>query len=757
MILPVPRDSVQSQDLEYAISSFNPDYVLLPDDEISDSLAEMLKQMPSCPVKLTLEDIKHIGGITHDSGIPVITLNSFRRVEFPHIIRTLNSVYREPLSDSNFFTTDSSRFSGILPLQFGNPLPRYKEYMRDHLNAESVCINSIEALIKTSLLESVGVLKSAIFATSTEIISAEGSLFGGMVDHEKICNMFLHESNSVLVASSFWNLRRLRVGFSNKLVLPKEEFIKHLESCLQILSDFLPSMRNLTVHVETSIEEAKILADNVSTIFKSLNREICVEVNYKSLWFGHYSGAVYSSKPIAMTREVSLDKSIHFSPTPPEGYENSRCLFGYDAEVEFSSGNSLSLPSSQSTAVLLSNRLEQIEYEEQSKGYSNLDMLNNKLQPVRTRNRGISGVAIAGDECRVYLPESKEIISRLLKGLNLTFEPTDHTRYAQGFIKRFGGFEETRQLVSSGGTKIFVALGSERAKEKGFKQSQIADFLVLTFKLNKGEARKLVNENLPPLLAKELIYRGSSLKCPVCSLETWYKLESITEFVECIGCAESFQLQSLSTIEFAYKPNELAARFLGSDGQAVLATASFLSRIVPHRNIQMGGEIKSVGKSAAIAEIDLFILAREHLIISECKSYRCIDREKADGIIRHLERVVKLAAQIGAEAVVLGIVTTSIQCDLFTPISKIAEGAVDKGIGVHLLLNDEMYLRGQEETKVSKPHELSLNRLLVHEQTIRQDTSISVGKPIEEYRWEEQDKLINEDLIEPWKVELHIQ
>lgn len=756
-IFPVPNNNNQGIYLQYALYSINPDYVLLPEKELPSDIEEILNQLPSYCLRFSSEQIEAIANISdHLSWFPVQTLSSFNRRDFPHIISTLNTKYSDPLQNSNFCLISSNPlFDLAVSLQFGRPSNRYQGHLRNHLNARSISVNSIETFFKTSLLTAVDLFRSPISVTKTEITNKESTWGWSTKDHHKVFNLFLYELDDLNVAASFWNSRRLDIGYSNKSILPKQSFIEDLEGCITLLSAFFPSILELQIYVNLSNDDAVALANDVRLIFDRLDRSIYVKVFCQNIGFDFRPGKVYSSKPIITTRQISsVDKSICFSPVVPPGHENSISAFGYDSEIEFSFGKSFSMPFIQASAVLLSNRIEQVNSSETSTNSFSSDWQQLKTQPVRPADKGVTGIAVSNEECRIYFPESKEIIARWLKDVGFLFKPNDHTRYAQGFIKRFGGFDKTRHLINSGGTKIFIALGSDRARRCGFKYSEIVGFLTHNFSLSNKAARNLVDQNLPELLETGLIYRGYPLKCSSCGLQDWYKLEKISEFVECVGCAENFQLNNLRSLEFAFKPNELAARFLNSDGQAILLTVSFLTWLAASGHTQLGGDVIRIGENQPFAEIDLFILVRDFLVLAECKSCRILDEAKANEIIQHLERVVETAILIDARAVVLGIATASVSCDLFSLVTAVVQTAVEKGIGVHLLINDDFYLWGQEENKVTESWQLRVEELLVQEEPLADYLPISAGEPVIEYSWQREDTLINRDLLERWEQEL---
>ncbi|OBQ41870.1 MAG: hypothetical protein AN485_00935 [Anabaena sp. MDT14b] len=766
-IFPVPDDTDKLILLQYALESINPDYIFLPEQDIPENVTEILDEFPSRCLKLSSERIEDIANLNdHLLGLPLQTVNGSQIREFPHIIRVLNSIYKNPLSDTNIcLISDNSTFGHEIFLQFGKPSNQYQGYLSNHLNARLISINSIEALLKASLLTAIGILTNSLSMTEMEILHTASTGGWSIRDHEKVCNLFLYEFNDINIAAIFWNYRRLDIDYINKFCLPKKDFLQNLEEYISILSNFFLSMQELRIYVNLLNDEAINLANQINNIFNKFDRNIFVRVFYNNSGFDFQPGSVYSSKPIVTTREISsLDKSIRFSPVVPSGHENSNYLFGYDAEIEFASGESFSAPFTQTSAVLLSNHIQQIKYSENSQYPLLKDWQQRKTQPVRPAEKGVTGLVYSNAECRIYLPESEEIIARWLKIKGLFFELNDHTRYAKGFIKRFGGFDKTRDLIMSGGAKIFRVFGtsesdikgsklSHKSEQSGLKYSQIEGSLKQKLNLSQADARKIVKQNLPALLEAGLLYRGHPLKCPTCGLEDWYKLEKVNEFIECNGCAENFQLESLTSLEFAYKPNELAARFLKTGGEAVLSTAVFLSWLASYRDIQLGGDISRLREEQSFAEIDLFILVKNVLILAECKSWRVIDESKANDIIKHLEKVIETAVLVNAKVVVLGIVTTSITCDLHSLVSDVAQNATEKGIGVHLLLNDTFYLWGQKENEIKEKWQLNVGLLVVSKEKLLHYQVVSVGEPIRQYSWDEGDQLVDRNLVESWRQE----
>lgn len=755
-IFPVPNDKELAL-LEYALHSINPDYIFLPEEELPDNVTELLNQFPSASLKLSSNQIENIANYKNEGYPPLRfeNFNSFSRAELPHIFRVLNFVFKNKLSDSNICCASDNFDESFL--QFGKPSDLYQRYLINDLNGKLISINSIEAFLKMSLLAAFGMLKTPVSLSQIKATYSQKSLVDfGIEDITEVFNLFLYESGDINVAASFWNSRQLDINYSNKLILSKHHFVNNLRKVVAILSNFFPSMRVLTIYATLSEEEAKALAEKVKTVFNDFKRNIFVKIYYRGFAFNFRRGNIYSiGKPIVTTRTIySLDRSIRFSPIVPSGYENSKCLVGYDAEVEFSSGKTLSAPLMPSSAALLSKSIKSVQYLESNQSFEPTNWQDRKTLSVRPAEKGITGLAVSNGECRIYFPDSKEILARWLKRLGINLKLNDRTRYAEGFIKRFGGFEKTASLVNSGGTKIFVVLNEGGAKQCGYKYSEILSGMNKKFSLKSGDTKKIVQRNLLRLLETGLIYRGFPLECPSCGLQDWYKLDKADEFVECAGCAENIQLKNLEKLEFAYKPNELAARFFSTDGPALLSTAVFLSKLNPSRHIQLGGELLRLSEKQLLAEIDIFIFIKNILIVAECKSRREVDEKKAKEIIEDLNKKIETAVEIKAKVVVLGIVTASpVKFDLHSLVADVAaESAIKKGIGVHLLLNDRLYLWGKQGVTNAWP--VSVEELLV-EEFLPYYPPVSAGEAVTEYKQLQADKLVNQDLLQSWQQELY--
>jgi hypothetical protein len=306
-IFPVPNNAAQIALLQHALYSINPDYIFLPEEDLPVQIIEILDQSPSRYLKLSSGRIEDIANINdHLLGLPVETLNRFSIREFPHIVKVLNYLYRNPLSDSNIcLISDSSLFNTEISLQFGRPSNLYQGYLINHLNAQSISIYSTENLLKTWLLTAIGLLKSPISMTKTEITQTQSSWDWQIRDHQKVCNLFLYELGDINIAASFWNSRRLDIGYSNKLIVPKQNFLDNLQESISILSSFFPSMREVIISVTSSHDDATELGNNVQTVFNQLERSIFVRVFYQN--FGlTFTQAVFTLASLSSQQEKFL-------------------------------------------------------------------------------------------------------------------------------------------------------------------------------------------------------------------------------------------------------------------------------------------------------------------------------------------------------------------------------------------------------------------------------------------------------------------
>ncbi|MBD1841025.1 hypothetical protein H6F78_18125 [Coleofasciculus sp. FACHB-64] len=577
-ILPIPENDVEADTFNLALRWIDPDYIFIPRQGIPPYIDQVLHQLPALQRPISLEEIQE-----HIHGYNLIYLH---KGTLSHIGLILESLYPNSLENSNIRLVEPSNIFNLeLALQGGVPTQLYRNYLVQNLAADVFSPpHTIEQLIKLSLLLSQGNNPISLTMSKTRRKWDAFEPYNMWTnDAETLC-LFLDDDQNIGIATAFWNCSWLFP--KNKLFLPREAFLKDIEHHASLIVEVLPTIRALFVTSPIDPEGALALCSHLKNAFAAAGREVLVKVSYRDFRFDWIKGAVSFGNVVNFTRIRNPDGSIRFDLPVPFGHENTEFAFGYNAEVKFASGKLFSIPATPAASVLLRNELWRIERAENNQdGIGELWLRQDS--PVRAAAKGITGTALAGKECHFYVHPDDVVIIRQLKDAGFKINPNKHTRYAQGFVKRFGGFEKTRHLVNQGGLNIISVLRHPQAKEGGLNFQQTVEFMSQRG-ISKDEARNLLEQQLPLLLSSRLVRRGYSLRCCHCDLTEWYSIEDAGEFVECMGCAEPFQL-SLKNPVFAYKPNELAARFVEEGGQAVLMTAALLYQIEPSAFIKFGG------------------------------------------------------------------------------------------------------------------------------------------------------------------------
>ena len=715
-MMPVPRNELEAGNLKFGLEQLSPDYIFLPVpiQELPDHTREVLEQYPSVKFDVSKDAIwEHIDGY---NPLPL------RGGKLSYVPLLLEKLYPTGLDQSIIaLPAEGDSFDFAIDLQAGVYSSDYGNYL-EHTLAAIVLdpTNTVEELLHTCFN-----LSRFHNPTSLTMIETKQSWNVGVsnmlwiTDQDILC-LFLDDGEDINVATAFWNSRK--ITRENKLFLPRDAFLNNLSSNVAMIIDNLSSIRGIFITTPTDHKNAIGLRTEIKNAFAAAGRDITVRVRYDSFGYDYPNVAIYSGQPESLTRVIGADGAIRLRPPTPFGHENTEFAFGYDAEVEFVSGRHLSMPSTLPGSVLLSNEKERIERADEDYRW-----LRGAFT-VRPMIKGISGTAQAGDETRFYIHLDDYIVSKHLKYAGFEVKPNPHTRYAQGVVNRFEGINKVSSLVGKGGVEIILALNAHRAQQNGFLREQIIGYLQNQRALTNHEATASVNEQLPLLLRAGLVRRGYPLRCPHCDLNDWYSVEKIQELIECGGCAQLFQLPY--KIQFAYKANELAARFVKEGGQAVLMVTALLLEIENLGFIQYGGDLLHIGSSTAFAEVDIFWLTEQAFTIAECKSIHQIGQLELSQIKDSLEKTIEAAALIGAGVVILGVSTSSDIIDLCNVVADASQGAQQQGIGVHLICNGKLYLWGnQDETDTLM---INLQHLLCTRQEVQ--TEKSVGElPIHGY------------------------
>ncbi|HEY9628472.1 MAG TPA: hypothetical protein V6C84_14320 [Coleofasciculaceae cyanobacterium] len=757
-ILPIPNNDEEINRFISTLEWMNPDCIFIPREGISIQMSQVLESLPSLKRLISKEEVEqHINSTGNNQlRLPSGSLS--------HIGVILSAIYQNPLEKSNiYFVRPYKKFNLEIALHLGQPSETYLNYLIEHLGANFILPpKNIELLIKTFLVTTKFLNPSTLTLLSTT--QSHNLLLSPYLietnDPETLC-LFLDDGQDLGIATAFWNCRWIFPR--NKVFLPREEFLRDVKAyALQIVT-FMPYIRALHVTTPCNSEEALDLYSYLKSAFTDAGRELSVKVNYRDFSFDWIPGTLFSGKTADFTRAITSEGCIRFDPSVPIGHEKTNFIIGYDAEVKFISGRHFFTPKTLTNSHLLTNELWRLEYSEENKDNLGELWLKRDL-PVRAGIKGISGLALPGKECSFYIHSDHIVITQHLKDVGLELKPNQHTRYAQGLVKRFGGLEEVLSLMNDGGFNILSAFASRRTASRGFYRENIINYLQKAHSFSEKEANNLLNQKLKSLLASGLIRRGYSLKCPHCNLLNWFLLKEIGEFLECRGCAENFQLP-LNGIEFTYESNELATQLIHEGGLAVLMTAASLKRILDSRSsfIQFGGDLFPTGSKINTNEVDLFWLTEDAFIIAECKSFFDLstqqDKQKLEKRIEEIKnsltKNVDLAKRINAKAVILGIATNlSEMPKLFDFLPELVKMAKDQGIGLHLALNEKIHLMGSMNGV--DPRNIKLNNLLVDKEALLDDWS--VGESPNHYGGAVgSNGLFDEETLKQWKLELENQ
>ncbi len=651
-------------------------------------------------------------------------------------------------------------FDFELSIQYGKISTIYRKYLTEYLAANFLkAPHNFEELVKSSLLLASNYNPICL----TEIKIGKKQPLDNPIQLRMNCSslltIFLGDDQDIDIAAAYWNTRSFGLQNTNKLYLPKSEVLNNIERLIALILECMPSIAEILIVINTDIREAENLAEQVYQAFVIVLPHFRVEVIYQNFHLIFFRGQAYSGNPINTTYIKFEDGSIRFSPPVPIGHQNREFLFGWEAEVRLASSRRLLLPINKSSAVFLSNSQHQIEWADKNPDRSEL------FQGLSTRasSKGITGTISYKKDCRLYIPTDETVISERFRDADLKIEINEHTRYAQGFIKRLGGFRKTIDFVNDNGLGICKALerrtedNNRQVQQGGYKIDNIYQWLNNIGIKDQTSKKKFVSKHLLALLSFGLVRRGYTLSCSHCNLKTWHPIERVQEFIECVGCAEPFQLPELDKIHFTYKLNELASHFLINGGDAVLMTAAVLYQLMPDSWIQLGGNIHRQREKNAFAEIDVIGLEADTLVLAESKSYSQIKEQHIEQIEESLQKTIEVATLVNAQIVLLSITTSSSNSELHTlhtVVSEISRKYKNSGIGVHLAINGKFHPWGEEV--IIEPCEWSgsLDKGKFYKETPEEQVlSVVVGE-LPAQRSFFSDPLFDDEAMQRWRLEL---
>lgn len=722
-ILPVPNSNEEMTSFYVTLNCINPDYVFVP-KELPAQVAKSLQKLSALTIPISNH---HVNQHINDTGNNLLRLSSG---SLSHIGSVLSEIYKTPLEDSDVYFIDSKgTFRLELGLHLGLPSQNYQRFLSKRLKAHSFSEpESVADLLRICLTATKMTNPSILTLLRTTRSSSINFYLMQIDDAETLC-LFLDDGKTLGIATAFWNCKWLSPV--NKIFLPRDAFLEDIKAHALKILEFMPSIRAIHITTPLDREAALDLYNHLKKIFSDAGRDLLVKIIYGDFHFDWVPGTLSSGSTANFTRIITSEGCVRFDPTTPIGHEKNDFNFGYDVEVKFASGRRFFSPKSLTGSRLLANELWRLEYSE--KNEDNLGKYWLRLNPtVRAGVKGIAGTAVPGRECSFYIHPDHVVITEHLKDVNLELKPNQHTRYAQGLVKRLGGIEDVVELINDGGSEIISALASRRDLARRSYAEDIISFLKKKRSFNEKDAKSLLNRKLQPLLASSLLRRGYSVTCPNCNLCNWFLLEEVREFVECKGCADKFQLP-LHGLKFAFEPNELATQLIQEGGLAVLITAACIKSILDSSSsfIQFGGDLFPSNSKVNTNEVDLFWLTDDAFIIAECKSFFDLSEQtdaqklqkRIEKIRESVEKNINLAKRINAQVVLLGIATNFDEIPgLFEVVLSLAEFAETQGIALHLVLNGKIHLKGSSES--FEPREIKVSHLLLPEESMQNEWSV---------------------------------
>lgn len=755
----IPRDELSHQDEENLIlESMNGNYVFTPRDRLPNQLSQVLNNLPILQRPISRQEVEqHINASRRD-------LLRLRDGSLSHIQQILIAKHSSPLEESTIRLLDATDpFRVEIALHEGLPSLAYREYLREYLGAKTISQpENTEQLLKAFLVTTKRYNPCKVTLINTGK-NADGfnRYITETTDAKTLC-LFLDDGEDLGIATAFWNLKWFHP--ENRVFLPRREFLENSSSHVRQIIEFMPYIRAVNIMTPLDRQEALELYSRIRSSFLEVEREILVKIYYGDFRFDWLPGTLSLGKPADFTRAVTSENGVRFTPVAPIGHENTDFAFGYDSEVSFVSGRRFFSPKTLMSSRLLANELWRLEYAEENRDELGENWLRQGL-PARAATKGVSGVALPNRECSFFIHSDEVVITQQLKEVGFKVRPNEHTRYAQGLVKRLGGIEKVANLLRQGGADIISVLVVDRANQVGLFEDDIKSNLIRKRNYNHQAAQKIIKQKLKPLLASDLLRRGYCYQCPTCNLKSWLSLEELSEFIECKGCAEREQMP-LDEMKFSYKPNELAAQLVGQGGLAVLMTASTLRQTLSSSSgfIQFGGDFLRMDNSKS-SEIDLFWLTEAGLVISECKSIfesqkgeeseKHKTQEKIERTKESLRKNLEVAKRINAVAVVLGIFTNLPDIsNLIAIITELAEVAQSDKIGLHLVVNEKLYLWGEPD--VVDLRRTRLYDLLVDEEYLSDESS--VGESPRSYGGEVgANGFYSSETFKRWEAELRTQ
>ena len=203
-------------------------------------------------------------------------------------------------------------------------------------------------------------------------------------------------------------------------------------------------------------------------------------------------------------------------------------------------------------------------------------------------------------------------------------------RHFKAMVRFVGGLDHLHFLCDDYWLRVLFNAQVRKGKAYNYKQlDQMA---------RPVDASERFTLQFEELVERYILYRGYSMVCDACAVETFYLLERITDSMMCPGCRLPIKLPL--ELEFAFALNPLFLAGINQGAVTVLLTALYLSQQC--RSFEWDTMLQ-VGAT----DIDLLALCDDELIVAECKD------TIRPGLAEQIERVKSVAEQISADRLML--------------------------------------------------------------------------------------------------------
>ena len=466
-IIPLPQEGKAEVEEQFfdAIESFNPDYIFLPHEmyqhRASDSIPAVIQELQRrSSARLEKFDPSHVRSFATVSGwlgCGISTRGGGRLGYLMPNTLMLSNLHPQGLKPENsrlVLPRMDGPFGFFLRLKSGAPCAEISDYLLNSLGATPLrSPNSCAELIQIQIvcykrITPAGTTTAKCRTSITNASKAEHSIF---LDDDVLGIFLCENEHDTATACCFWNARGS--SLADALILPRTEFEADLEAHVKLICEAFSVLRGVYVVTPGDSTLLAYWHQSLKAAFAARGRDVAVYAMASGYQFPPGVPNLRWGNPITLSRAVRSDNSVIFSPPVPPAHDrrDGGYAFACDVEVTLAGGRKLNLPPTNTSAVLLSRDLEEIEYAERGEIAA---AYYRESASVRPRWRGLSLVATADSEATFFLPPDNDVVTRHLADKGYAVRPNRQTRYAQGIVNLLGGYVGASRFFLNEGLEV---------------------------------------------------------------------------------------------------------------------------------------------------------------------------------------------------------------------------------------------------------------------------------------------------------------